>query len=211
MDLPGQVVRGKASVQYPVLKVFLDKLKAGRDWKDQGTHSWHSLQELVEENPQLEEAMDLLGITKYTSLWRLLKQAQPGLRMSAMKIKGSRECKQAQSAAKQILGQEDVVFDVKAHEHPRNQRVLKKGYSYRYKYKQLLYNVFLDAGKIEPQRWLRAKKVLTSLGWSAHAVTHLLLMKSVCPQPPHTQPGTIFVYEPRYQLVATCRSVNALS
>ena len=169
------------SKKWDIIKPILELIHRGRFWEDVGqVHAWRSLDELVEVHPQVEDVMDLLHCTTIPSLWRLLRQAQPSLRHSKMTIKADREPKQAQKAAQQILGNIPMVFEEKyIGEHPWARRVLQGGYIFMYKFLQLLRNIYIDAGKAEPQKWLMSSTIITATGFTHRAVSSALIMKSV--------------------------------
>lgn len=180
LDRQGSYVRGKVSKQWDIVKPILRLIEQGREWEELGKHPWRSLEEMAEAHPMVVDAMYLLNCTTYPSLWRLLRQAQPGLRKSVMLIKGSREPVQAQQAARQILGWDPMVFVARVHNaHPRTRRVLDGNYVYHYKYEQLEDNVYIDAGKAEPKKWVMSQRVITSSGYTQRALTSALIMKSV--------------------------------
>lgn len=180
LDRPGSYVRGKVSKCWPVLSPILSLIEQGREWQQLGKHPWRSLEEMATANPLVHDTMALLRCNTYPSFWRLLRQAQPGLRKSVMLIKGDREPTQAVKAARRILGWDNMAFEKRIHSaHPRTQMVLDPDYKYHYKFEQLVDNVYVDAGKADPKKWMMSQRVISSVGYTQRAVTSALIMKSV--------------------------------
>ena len=105
-----------------------------------------------------------------------------------MRMVAEREPKQAQEAAKQITGEVPMKFpyvteDPILEHHPLMQRFLDPAFQYFFKFTQLVWNVFLDATKIEPQRWARQRTGIVYKGSPVAdihvAPTHSLLKLSV--------------------------------
>jgi len=166
LDRPGSYVRGKVSKCWPVLSPILSLIEQGREWQQLGKHPWRSLEEMATANPLVHDTMALLRCNTYPSFWRLLRQAQPGLRKSVMLIKGDREPTQAVKAARRILGWDNMAFEKRIHSaHPRTQMVLDPDYKYHYKFEQLVDNVYVDAGKADPKKWMMSQRVISSVGY----------------------------------------------
>jgi len=131
-----------------------------------------SLEQAAAIDPAVDEIRDTVKVHSYDSLWRLLLQAHPGFKKTKVHMVGQRDPVQAQLAAKQLCGKVPMQFDyiVKARgdmqHHPLLQRVLCTSFAYTYRYAQLLWNVFLDAGKIEPQAWVKSHTAITHLGYA---------------------------------------------
>lgn len=181
----GNYKGSKVSKKWEILEPILALIDDGRPWKGLGKHPFRSLEELVEVHPVVEDYMELLCITTLPSLWRLLRQIVPGLdNKCKMVIKADREPKQAMHAAAQISGKKPMDFTADIFSaHPLTKRVQDEGYQYQYKFEQLLHNVYLDAGKAEPHKWVITQKVISSPGYrhTHRGVASALIMKTVRP------------------------------
>lgn len=181
----GNYTGSKVSKKWEILEPILALLDNGRPWMGLGRHPWRSLEELVDVHPVVWDYMDLLGINTLPSLWRLLRQILPGLdNKCKLVIKADREPKQAMHAAAQICGWEPMDFTSDIFSaHPLTQRVQDKGYQYRYKFEQLRRNVYLDAGKAEPHKWVINQKIISTPGYrhTHRGIASALIMKTVRP------------------------------
>lgn len=145
-----------------------------------------SLEQAAAANPIIDEVREAVGVTSYAALWRLLLQAHPGFTKTKLHMIGERDPVQAQAAAKELCGQAPMTFkhlkDDNAGEvkhHPLLQPILSPGFTYLYTFLQMIWNMFLDAGKSEPQRWVLNRLAITHVGAKYDRVAHPLLKKRV--------------------------------
>lgn len=149
---------------------------------------YRSLDEVAVDHPKfMEDTCKKMNITSYQSLWRLLRQAYPYFKKSKAATVALREPEQARAAADQLRGERAVPFEYIAKDpilkhHPLMNRFLQPGFEFFFTITMLVFNVFLDATKIEPQRWARQRKVITYRGWKGGpcALVHSLIKLSVC-------------------------------
>ena len=121
-------------------------------------------------DPAADEIRDTLKVHSYDSLRRLRLQAHPGFKKTKVHMVGDRDPVQAQLAAKRRCGKVPMQFDYIMKDtgdmlhHALLQRVLRTSFSYTYIYAQLLWTVFVDAGKNEPQAWVKSLTAIIHLG-----------------------------------------------
>lgn len=150
---------------------------------------YSSLEEAATEHERIDEICTLLNIKTYKSLWRLLLQADPSFQKANIRMVGQRDPEQAQEAAQQLLGWRPMGFqfvkdDPVLKKHPLMERFMQPAFQFFYMWTQLLKNIFLDAAKIEPQRWAKfhtgiVKKGRTNRGGTV-TCTHVLQKIHVC-------------------------------
>lgn len=141
---------------------------------------FRSLEQAAKYSPIIEEAMVALNVKTHASLWSNLRTAFPGLKKTALNVKGTREAGQARKAARRILGREPMYFNPKIHQgHPLTRRVMDPAYEYTFTWQQVQRNVFLDGGKVDPQAWVKSQKGITQLGAARTPICYNLLMKTV--------------------------------
>lgn len=180
LPLPPHQPAEKPSKHYPVLQEVHAFLLEGRTTAGVPCLPFRSLQQAAKYSPLIHNAMEAMNIKTYGSLWVNLQKAFPGLKKTALNVKGIRDAAQAQTAAKRLLGREPMEFVKTVHDaHPLTRRVLDLNYRYFYTWSQIQKNVFLDGGKIEPQVWVRMQKGITQVGARRHPICYQLLMKTV--------------------------------
>lgn len=150
----------------------------------QGTQAcgaaYRSLEELVEDRPEVGGIMEAVGCTKLDSFWNLLQRVFPGLTKRTVKVKKDRDEQKAQHVAKQLLGRVPVDFKASEYgEHPLTRRVLQPGYIFYYSPRQLSWNLFMDAGKADPALWLSTTKIISVKGHTPQAATNVMMSKQV--------------------------------
>ena len=194
---PGLLPRWKATKHKEVLGLLATKVVEGYTTENMQIMPYTSLEQAAAIDPAVDEIRDTVKVHSYDSLWRLLLQAHPGFKKTKVHMVGQRDPVQAQLAAKQLCGKVPMQFDyiVKARgdmqHHPLLQRVLCTSFAYTYRYAQLLWNVFLDAGKIEPQAWVKSHTAITHLGVHYERVRHQLLNLNVCAPTYSDEPCTL--------------------
>jgi len=183
---PPNMEKYKASKFYHLLKKVADILDEGTVSQGLQSMPYNTLEGAAKENPVIDEICEALGVTSYQSLWRLLVQAFPDFKKSKIYMIAFREPVQAQQAAEQLLGQRPVCYeyvtkDSVLQHHPLLQRFMQPGFQFFYKWTQLWLNVFLDAGKIEPERWAKQRTAIIRKGTTSKIkrVTHTLAKQGV--------------------------------
>lgn len=179
--LPPHVPAEKASKFKCDLDIVANVILEGRTTDGLQCLPYRSIEQAAGENPIIDDIMKKMKCPSYQALWTNLLKAHPGLRKTKLNVKGTREPGQAQSAAQQLLGKVPMKFAHDLHDaHPLTRRVLADGFEYYYKWDQLQKNVGLDAGKIEPQIWVKAQVGITQLGAPRNPICYQLLMRTVC-------------------------------
>lgn len=184
VDQPPALPQRKAAKYYDLLVDVVNALLEGRITNALQNVPYHSVEQAARYNPIIDTACEVLGLTEYNSLWRLLQQTFPKLRKSNIQMIGQRDTGQAIKAAQELLGRAPMDFSYVSKgeagsrhlkHHPLLQRVAA-GYLFFYKYAQLFCNVFLDAAKTEPARWAAELKGITHRGLQLHErIVHGLL------------------------------------
>lgn len=144
---------------------------------------FRSVEHAARSDPFIHDAMKAMNVPSYTALWYNLQIAYPGLKKTALNVKGTREHDQARRAAQQILGWIAVRFIDQASTydaHPLTRRVLDPAYQYFFTWEQIVRNVFLDGGKVEPAMWIKGQKGITQVGAPRNPICYQLLMRTVC-------------------------------
>ena len=176
----------KAAKHYHLLEQVKDAVLEGRTTNGLQNVPYQSIEQAARFLPIINTACQILCITMYESLWRMLQQTFPKLQKSQVHMIGSRDGKQAQRAAKALCGEIAMIIDYldgnpEVKEHPLLQRVQHPDFAYKYKYAQLWHNVFLDAGKCEPVRWATDLTGITYKGQvNLQRIVHVLLKTKVC-------------------------------
>lgn len=180
LALPPHVPAEKASKVKDDLNTVANIVKEGRTSCGLQSIPYRCLEQAAADHPIINDIKDKMNCPNYTAMWAHLVKAHPGLRVTKLNIKGTREPVQAQNAAMQLIGRVPMKFEPKKYNaHPLTRRVLKSGYNYFYTWNQLQTCVKLDAGKIDPQEWVKAAVGITQLGAPRHAISYQLLMKTV--------------------------------
>ena len=175
----------KATKHKQLLGLLATKLVEGCTTDNMEVMPYTSLEQAAAMDPAVDEIRDAVKVQSYDSLWRLLLQAHPGFKKTKLHMVGQRDPVQAQQAAKQLCGKVPMQFDHilkdkgDMQHHPLLQRVLCASFVYTYRHAQLLWNVFLDAGKSEPQAWVKSHTAITHLGVHYERVRHQLLNLNV--------------------------------
>lgn len=161
-DLPPHVPMWKAIKYYEELMEVSGILERGKVTEGLEHRPYSSLEEAAADNERIDQIRDDIGITSYQTLWRLVQQADPELQKSTVRMVGQREPDQAQHAAQQLCGRVPQDFsyvkdDPVLQHHPLMERFVHPVFQFVYTMAQLLKNVFLDAAKIEPQKWAKQR------------------------------------------------------
>ena len=191
-DLPPNFPLWKACRFYKELMEVGDILAEGKESEPDkyGVRSrrpYSSLEEAANDHKRIDEICKLMHITSYKSLWRLLRQADPSFIKANVTMVGQRDPEQAQDAAKQLCGRkpmgfEHVTDDPVLKHHPLMERFMQPAFQFVYMMAQLVKNIFLDAAKIDPQRWAKQRSGIMKKGKTNRgtvAVTHVLQKLSV--------------------------------
>jgi len=170
-----------------------DILVAGKKLDDDDqetpcTLPYSSLEEAAGEHERIDEICKHMNVTTYKTLWRLLKQADPSFQKANVRMVGQRDPEQAKVAAEQLLGWRPMSFpyvteDPVLKNHPLMERFVQPAFQFFFMWTQLLKNIFLDAAKIEPQRWAKFHKAIQKKGRTNRgtvAYTHVLQKLPVC-------------------------------
>lgn len=178
--LPARYPTETASTNQDVLDELHAVLLEGYTSDGQPNLPFRSLEHAAQHSPVVDKAKKALGCPSYTALWSHLLIKHPGLGMKSLNVKGDRQPEQARRAANEILGNTPVAFAPKfpagsLHNHPLTRRVLKKNYKFFYSYKQLHGNIFCDAGKADPPKWIKQQKGIVQLGALRTALLYSLL------------------------------------
>ena len=179
---------GKAAKHYGLLNQVKDILVGGYMTSGFQNVPFRSLEQAARFHPVIDTACDVMKQTSYTSLWNMLIQTFPKLGMTSISMIGERKPEQAMEAAQRLCGKAPMNFDYVAQgdagakhlkHHPLIQRVLAPGYQYFYRYFQLFYNIFMDAGKTEPVKWASDLRGITYRGTMYERICHCLLKLQV--------------------------------
>jgi len=149
---------------------------------------YSSLEQAAAMDPIVDQVREAVDVSTYGSLWDILLLAHPGMKKSQVHMIGERDPVQAQRAAKQLCGQVPMKFDYISNDrsmkhHPHLQRVLSATFIFTYTFAMLVLNLFLDAGKSEPQRWIRNQSAITHVGVERQRVQHVCMKPKVCFKP----------------------------
>ena len=178
--LPPHLPAEKASKFKNELDIVANVILEGRTSHGLQCLPYRSIEQAARDHPVIGDIMTKMNCKSHQALWDNLVNAHPGIRKTKLNIKGTREPLQAQSAARQLLGEVPMKFAHDTHDaHPLTRRVLADGYAYHYTWDQLQDCVKLDAGKIEPQVWVKAQVGITQLGAPRNPICYQLLMQTV--------------------------------
>lgn len=186
VDRKPSLPKRKAAKHYHLLEEVTHGLIEGRTTNGLQNVPYQSVEQASRYLPIIDTACQTLGMTKYESLWRMLQDTFPKLQKTQLHMIGSRDSPQAQLAAQQLSGEIPMRIDYLSGNgdvlhHPLLQRVLDPQFAYTYRHAQLWYNVFLDAGKSEPVRWVTDLTGITYRGLPLEQrVVHVLLKTKVC-------------------------------
>lgn len=185
-DQPPHQPKWKAAKFSHLLQVVEDILIEGKVTENLQSIPYSSLEEAAAEHDVIDEICDAMDITSYATLWRLIGQHNPNFHKVKIDMIAEREPLQAQCAAKRLCGTLPCEFgyvqkDDTLKHHPLMQRFCSPEFQYFFMFTQLVYNVFLDAGKIEPEKWSRNRTAICLKGSSSmmDRVSHSLLKLGV--------------------------------
>lgn len=193
IDKRGLLPSWKASRHLNLLDIIQKILLAGYTSGEVGDPDedrqhmpFSSLDQAAAAHPIVDEVREAVGVSSYNALWRLLLQAHPGFKKTKLHMIGERKPKQAQDAAKELCGQAPMTFkhvqDDPTNDttyHPLLEPVLSPGFCYMYTFLQMIWNLFLDAGKSEPQKWVLNRTGITHVGAKYDRIAHPLLKMTV--------------------------------
>lgn len=182
---PPHAPKWKATKYYHLLEQVVEALAEGKVTDGVQTLPYSSIEEAATERPVIDEICDAIGIESYSSLWRLVQQAFPDIKKKNLHMVGHREPVQAQHAAERLCGRRAMDFgfvtnDETLKHHPLMERFVRPGFEAFYKASQLMLNVFLDAGKMEAEKWSLQRTGIVVPGTYMERAEHTLLKRGVC-------------------------------
>jgi hypothetical protein len=163
------------------LQKIYDLLKQGY-FSDKGTWCMvRNLKHLAQLHPEVRALRFDMNLTTWPSVWRQLQQQFPEIQRTTMAIKKVRESPQAQCTAQQLNSTIPMKFEFAMHDyHPLTRFVLVDHFEFTFKLALLAYNIFGDAGDMNPQGWMIQSQAIWIKGMPKPRTQVPLMNKSVC-------------------------------
>lgn len=163
----------------PQLKRFMIVLMQGTESASGQPMMFRSLRHAASVHPGLRQLRKDMNVNTWATVWNQLRAAFPDLGMWQQLVKKVREAPKAQSTGRQWAGLIDVVFQEKHMGHPLANQVHEPGYNFRLKPIVLDWNVWVDAGTVEPIKYITKLQGIGMKGQERPVVQSGLMNKGV--------------------------------